>query len=168
MGRFKLCFIFDEAGDYKPVPYSRLMEDGKRKDEFAGRYFIPLNGYLLEVSHEDYLDHYRIVNRQNYIQKETRRAGVVSLQAMAAPDDEISRELYVDVAEQVMEDIMAMNLHSAIALLDEDEQRLIRMHYFDGQTEQQCAEVFGVDQSTVHRRKKRALRKLKNILAQNA
>ena len=63
MSKFKLCFIFDESGDYKPVPYSKLMINGERRDEFKDKYFLPLNGYLLEVSREDYLDHYKNVNR---------------------------------------------------------------------------------------------------------
>ena len=164
MGRFKLCFIFDDTGDYKPVPYSRLMDGHERREEFADRYFIPLNGYLLEVSHEDYLDHYRTVNRQGYIRKEAKRAGEVSLQSISAPDDELSRELYEDVAEQVIADMMAVSLRDAIALLSDDEQCLIRMHYYDGQTERQCAEVFGVYPNAIHMRKKRILKKLKNIL----
>ena len=104
MGRIKLCFIFDETGDYKPVPHSRLMDGNERREEFADRYFIPLNGYLLEVSQEDYLEHYRSVNRKNYIRKEAKRVGEVSLQT-SAPDTEVSRELYEDVAEQVIEDL---------------------------------------------------------------
>ena len=165
MSRFKLCFIFDEDGDYKPVPYSRLMDGNRRSDEFAGKYFIPVSGYLLEVSHEEYLDYYRYANRQCYVRKEAKRAGgVLSLQSMCASGDNISRELYADVAEQVMKDMMAVSLHDAIALLGENDRTLIQMLYFDGQTEQQCAEVFEVNQSTVNRRKKSALKKLKNIL----
>jgi len=61
--------------------------------------------------------------------------------------------------------MMKTNLHDAIARLPDNEHRLIRMLYFDGQTEQQCAEVFGIDQSTVNRRKKRTLINLKNILS---
>jgi len=96
MGRIKLCFIFDGAGDYKPVPHSRLMDGDERREEFAGRYFIPLNGYLLEVSQQDYFEHYRSVNRKNYIRKEAKRAGEVSLQAYT-PDADVGLELYEDV-----------------------------------------------------------------------
>lgn len=164
MGRFKLCFLFDEAGDYKPVPYSKLMDGSERREEYANRYFIPLNGYLLEVSHEDYLDHYKTVNRREYVRKEAKRAGEVSLQAIAAPDDEIIRDIYEDVAEQVISEMMIESLHKAIDLLDDEDHQLIHLLYFDEQTQQHCSEVFGVDQSTINRRKKRILKKLKNIL----
>lgn len=165
MGRFKLCFIFDETGDYKPVPYAKLMDGRERRKEYEDRYFIPLNGYLLEVSREDYFGHYKTVNHQEYIRKEAKRVEEISYEAMY---DEVIEELYEDVAEQVIADMMKANLHKTIAMLDDDDQRLIRMLYFEMQTEQHCAEVFGIDQSTVNRRKKRALTKLKEILLFNA
>jgi len=164
MSRFKLCFIFDENGDYKPVPYSKLMDGGKRRIEFENRYFIPLTGYLLEVTHEDYLEHYRIVNRQCYLRKESKRTGEVSLEAIISADSEIIRDVYNDVADQVITSMMAESLHSALALLSENERQIINMLYYDEQTEQHCADVFGVNQSTVSRWKQGILENLKNIL----
>lgn len=165
MSKFKLCFIFDEAGDYKPVPYSKLMNGDERRKEFEDRYFIPLNGYLLEVTHEDYLDHYKTANRQGYLRKEAKRAGEISLQAMAFPDEEIIKDVYDDVAEQVISEMMILSLHNAITLLSEDEQQLIQLLYFEDQTERQCAEIFGVYRNAIHVRKIRILEKLKKILA---
>ena len=164
MSKFKLCFIFDGSGDYKPVPYTRLMDNGERRDEFKDKYFLPLNGYLLEVSREDYLNHYKNVNRQEYIKKEAKRVGQISLQSMTVLDDESIRCLYEDVAEKVITEMMNVYLHNAIAMLDSSEQLLIRLLYFDEQTEQHCAEIFGVNQSTINRRKTRVLEKLRNIL----
>ena len=164
MSKFKLCFIFDETGDYKPVPYSKLMDNGERRDEYKDKYFLPLNGYLLEVNREDYLDHYKNANRQEYIRKEAKRAGQISLQSMTALDDFGIRDLYEDVAERVITDMMNVYLHNAIATLSEDDQLLIRLLYFDEQTEQHCAEVLGVNQSTVNRRRNRIIEKLRKIL----
>jgi len=164
MSRFKLCFIFDESGDYKPVPFSKLMDGGQRKAEFESRYFIPITGYLLEVTHEDYLDHYKDVNRQEYIRKESKRAGESSLEAMITSNRGFIRAVYDGSTDRVITSMMIDSLHKAIALLRDDEQLIINMLYFDEQTEQQCAEVIGVNQSTVNRRKKDILEKLKNIL----
>lgn len=165
MSRFKLCFIFDEAGDYKPVPYSKLMDGNDRRPEYADRYFIPLNGYLLEVSHEDYLDHYKTANRQGYLRKEAKRAGEISLQAMEFNETDIVDEIYADVAEQVIEEMMKASLHKALVQLSEDEQRIIHLIYFEGQPERQCAEIIGVSRNAVHERKIRILKKLKNSLS---
>ena len=164
MSKFKLCFIFDNSGDYKPVPYAKLMENGERRDEFKDKYFLPLNGYLLEVSRKDYLDHYKNVNRQEYIRKEAKRVGEISLQSMTGLDDEGIRCLYEDVAEKVITEMMNVYLHKAISMLDDEEQLLIRLLYFDEQTEQHCAEILGINQSTINRRKIRILEKLRKIL----
>jgi len=159
MSKFKICFIFDKTGDYKPVPYAKLMESGRRRKEFEDKYFLPLNGYLLEVGREEYLDHYKAENRQKYLQREAQRVGEILLS-----DEQSIQSLYEDVAEQAVSNVMIENLHKAIALLDCDEQRLIRLIYFDEQTERQCAEIFEVPKSTLHKRKNSILKKLKNIL----
>jgi RNA polymerase sigma factor (sigma-70 family) len=123
-----------------------------------------LNGYLLEVSREDYLEHYKKVNRQDYIRKEARRVGQISLESMTSIADESIRGLYEDVAEEAITEMMNEYLHKAIAVLDADDQMLIWLLYFDEQTEHHCAEIFGVNQSTINRRRNRILEKLRNIL----
>ena len=165
MGKFQLCFIFDESGDYKPVPYSKLMDGGERRPEYANRYFIPISGYLLEVSKEDYHDHYKAVNRKTYIRREAKRVGEVSLETVPTSELEGARELYADIVEQVIADMMVLSLHKAIDMLEDDDRLLIRMLYFEDQTERQCAEVFGVYRNAIHIRKKRILEKLREILA---
>lgn len=164
MSNFKLCFIFDNDGNYRPVPYSKLTDGKERKKEYANRYFLPFTGYLLEVSREDYLDYYKNVNRQRYVRSEAYRSGEVSLDAFASFDDYGFQGLYEDVVETAISKIMIQNLHKAMALLDADDQRLIKLLYFDEQTERQCAEIFGLSKNAVHNRKNRILEKLKNIL----
>ena len=164
MSKFKLCFVFDESGDYKPVPYSKLMDNDERRDEFKDKYFLPLNGYLLEVSRDDYLDHYKNVNRREYIRKEAKRVGEISLQSMTSIDDESIRGLYEDVAEKVVTEMMNVFLHKAIAMLDDEDRLLIHMLYFDEQTVRHCAEIFGVYPNAIQARRKRILAALKNIL----
>jgi RNA polymerase sigma factor (sigma-70 family) len=164
MSKFKLCFILDNEGNYWPVPYSKLMDGKERKEEYADRYFLPLNGYLLEVSRDDYLDYYKNINRMGYIRNEARRAGEVSLDSFSTFDDAGFQGLYEDVVEIALSEIMIQHLHKAIALLDDNDQRLVKLLYFDEQTERQCAEIFGLSQHAIHSRKKRILKKLKNIL----
>ena len=55
-------------------------------------------------------------------------------------------------------------LHNAIAMLDDDDQMLIRMLYFDEQTVRHCAEIFGVYPNAIQARKKRILAAIKKIL----
>jgi RNA polymerase sigma factor (sigma-70 family) len=152
MSKFKLCFIFDAEGNYWPIPYSKLMDGKQRREKYADKYFLPFTGYLLEVSREDYLDYYKNINRQRYIQREAYRSGEVSLDALDVFDDYGFQGLYEDVVEIALTEIMIQNLHKAIALLDDDEQRLIKLLYFDEQTERQCAEIFGLSKSAIYNR----------------
>ena len=164
MSRFKICFVLDESGDYKPIPYSKLMDGDKRNAEFADRYFIPLQGYLLEVSHDDYLAHYKEARRKRYLYSESKRVEEESLDALVFYAGDIIRDACEDVADHVAKKMMAESLGKAITSLSEDEQKLISLYYFDEQTERQCAEVMGVKQATINRRKKVIKDKLKNIL----
>ena len=164
MSKYKLCFIIDEDGNYKPVPHSKLMDGDKQKLEYENRFFIPLNGFLLEVSHDDYLDHYRTKNRHYYLQSESKRVGEVSLEAMIAMEGDFIGAITEDVADHVIESMLAGDVRDAVSMLNENDRLLVEMLFFDGQSEAHCAEVFAVNQSTVHRRKKGILLKLKNIL----
>ena len=55
-------------------------------------------------------------------------------------------------------------LYTALHSLPESEQRLIYALFFERQGERQLAEIFGISQPIVNRRKQRILKKLKNIL----
>jgi len=141
------------------------MEGDRHSPDFEKRFFIPISGFLLEVSHKDYLEHYRDKNRQDYLRKEALRVGEASLDAMIDMDAEIPGDMRDDVADSVIDSMMSDFLRTAITRLDEDEQALINMLCFDGQTESHCAEVLGVSLVTVYSRKKRVLQKLKKIFS---
>jgi RNA polymerase sigma factor (sigma-70 family) len=55
-------------------------------------------------------------------------------------------------------------LHRCIALLDEDEQALIRALFFEGLTERQYAEKLGISKTALHARKVKVLIKIKNLM----
>jgi RNA polymerase sigma factor (sigma-70 family) len=53
----------------------------------------------------------------------------------------------------------------AIRSLPERQQKIVRLHYFDKMTQTSIAESLGIADATVHREKKRALARLKSLLA---
>lgn len=166
MSRFILCFVFDDNGGYRPLPYSALVSEGVRNPEYADRYFLPLHGYLLEVSKEDYLDYYRSERRYRYINERATSKGDLYYHALDSEDlqgESIIADLCADVEAQAIRNVMAEKLHLALGLLSDEDQQLIRMIYFEEQTESQCAEVFGIAQQNINKRKKRILERLKKI-----
>ena len=168
MNKFILCFVFDEAGGYRPVPYSALVEgDGARRPEYASRYFLPLHGYLMEVTHEDYLAYYKSERRQRYIREVSARIGIVSYNALDSEDmlgEDILKDMFTNVEKQVITNMLLDKLREALLSLESEEHLIIRLIYFEGQTERQCAEVIGVNNVNLHRKKKRILEKLKKMI----
>lgn len=55
-------------------------------------------------------------------------------------------------------------IHKALSFLSEDEEKLIWLLFFEECTEREIAKEMGIYHNAVHKRKKRILQKLKNIL----
>ena len=68
------------------------------------------------------------------------------------------------VEDQVIQKIQCEMLHKAPSFLSEEEEKLIRLLFFEERTEREVAEAMGIYRNAVHKQKKRILHKLKNIL----
>lgn len=66
--------------------------------------------------------------------------------------------------DQVIQKIQCEMLHKALSFLSEEEEKLIRLLFFEERTEREVAEAMGIYRNAVHKQKKRILHKLKNIL----
>lgn len=66
--------------------------------------------------------------------------------------------------EQIVQKIMTDKLKSALPLLAEDEQKLIREIFYENLSERTLAEEYGVSQVAIHKRKVKILEKLKKIM----
>ncbi|NBI72750.1 sigma-70 family RNA polymerase sigma factor [Clostridiaceae bacterium] len=69
-----------------------------------------------------------------------------------------------NVEDQVFQKIQSEMIHKALSFLSDEEEKLIRLLFFEERTEREVAELIGIYHNAVHKRKKRILRKLKNIL----
>ncbi len=69
-----------------------------------------------------------------------------------------------NVEDQVFQKIQSEMIHKALSFLSDEEEKLIRLLFFEERTEREVAELMGIYHNAVHKRKKRILRKLKNIL----
>ncbi len=166
MAKFKHCFIKDN-GDYREIPYTVLFIGKERNPEYGDRYFLPLHDCLLEVPFEDYQQEYQNRRRQKYIREEADLNGEVSYHALDSEDmngEEIIRDLYMDVENEVITQIMRTNLYQALIQLTKPELELIDALYFQGQTERRYAQEHDVAHNAVHKRKIRILGKLKKII----
>ena len=95
-----------------------------------------------------------------------------SIRVIPSREDSYERLLEQDVQvvgenqteESVIRNMQLEQLYTALSLLSEDEQYLIRQLFFEERTERDLAEELKIYHNAVHKRKNRILKKLKNIL----
>ena len=159
------CFILSPDG-YEEITYSELCRRRDTDETYRTKKFIPLHGMLMEVTPEQYIDFYRIRNRQRYLDRRSADNGDISIDMLTTPefngaDILVSGE---NVAEQVANRIMLDKLRDSLGLLTAEEMELIRDVFYNGITERDLAVKHCVSQVAIHKRKRRILEKLRKLL----
>ena len=80
-------------------------------------------------------------------------------------EDMLGAELFPDpsspnIEDQVIASMMAAKLRQCIALLPEEDRKLIQAIYYDGLSEQVVGQKFGISQPAISKKKDRILKKL--------
>ncbi len=132
------------------------------------KYFIPIEGKLIEVEKNVYVAYYKMDRRERYLEERDRDKGVVSYNTFDSQGIDGESGLQ-DVVTETMETIALANelrnqLHRCIAALPKAERELIHAIYFEGMTETEYASKSNMTQSGISRRRKKTLSKLKKLL----
>lgn len=158
-----------ESGSYQEITYQEHCRKRQSEDSYNNRYFIPLQGMLLEVSKEIYSELYREKERERYLRKLDRENGLLSIDAFEPAEEsgiDFLPDMFTDMAESVMERLLLDRLRECISLLCSEEQKPIRQHYFDEISEVELSREYGITQQAVSKRLKKIREKLKNLLEQ--
>lgn len=156
-----------ESGEYIELTYEEFESRKTNDPTYEDRFFIPVQGFLLEVSQECYEDFYRAKEREKYLRKLDAKFGLLSIDAFDTEDDNGTDYIQAeteDVAETVAHLLLLDKLRSVIPMLTESEKELIQAMYFNGLSEREYAKVCGVNRNAIHKRKLRILAKLKLFL----
>ena len=156
-----------ENGEYIELSNEEFERRKGNDPTYADKYFIPVQGFLLEVDREQYEDFYRAKERQAYLRRLDLKYGLLSIDAFDSEDDNGTDYIQAeteDVAETVAHLLLLDKLRSVIAMLPEDEKELILAHYYKGKTQTQLADEYGVNQSNISRRITKILAKIKNLI----
>ena len=156
-----------ENGEYVELTYEEFESRKANDPAYEDRFFIPVQGFLLEVSQECYEDFYRAKEREKYLRKLNAKYGLLSIDAFDNEDDNGTDYIQAeteDVAETVTHLLMLDKLRSVIPMLSENEQELIQALFFRGLSERKWSEECGIPQKTINDRKQRILAKLKKML----
>ena len=162
----KKVFIL-ENGVYKEISYNELKQLEQADKSYMDKFFLPLHGMLMEVTEETYKEYYRDKRRQKYIDERSKLNGDVSYNALDTDEtlgEDILADRRTDVEMQVINQMTVEQLRKAFLLLSPDERELIKVLCIDGATERKAAEIYGISQVAIHKRKNNILAKLKDFL----
>ena len=132
------------------------------------KYYIPVEGKLIEVEENVYVAYYKMGRRERYIEERDMENGVVSYNVLDS-ESRAGEMILREGSAPSMEDLALANelrdqLHRCIAALPRAERELIHAIYFEGMTEAEYAPRAKLTQSGVSRRRKKTLSKLKKLL----
>ena len=132
-------------------------------------YIIMVDGEDVEINETVYKTYSKAHRRERYC--EEREVGkLLSFEGMGEADELLSylMDHHTESAEDTaIRKSLINQVMAAFSLLSFEEQRLIQAVVMDGVTEQEFAEDVGVTQVAVHKRKKRILKKLLNLMVIN-
>ena len=131
------------------------------------KYVIKVEGKLVEVTPEVYYAYFRMERQERGQEEKKKRNGVMSYDAMDH-HDMVGLESIADLAGPSMEETaMTQEIHEklrrAVNALPKGERELIQAIYFDGFTEKEYAESYGLTQQGVSYRLRKILSKLKSF-----
>jgi RNA polymerase sigma factor (sigma-70 family) len=131
------------------------------------KYYIRVPEALVEVTEEVYKAFWRMERHDKTLEEKDDRNHVFSYDALDT-DDMLGAELIPDqslssMEDQVIAEIMAAKLRRCIALLPEEDQKLIQAIYYDGLSEEAVGQKFGISQPAISKKKDRILQKLQKF-----
>ena len=131
------------------------------------KYQIEIDNQLIEVSEEVYRTYHQMRNHEDYLNKKDKRNGLTYYQALDNHNllgVDIIEDKGANVLDAVIKQEEQVALKNAIAKLKKRDKELIEELYFNEQTERELAKRLGVSHQTVHKKKVRILKKLREIL----
>ena len=149
-----------ESGSYTELSYKEFCNRRETDRAYADKLFIPVQGCLIETEQAHYIEFYRDKERWRYLKKLDADNSLLSLEAFERDDDnsiDFIADEAVNVAEAVVHRMMLDKLRSALAMLSEDEQKLVNAIFFQELSEREWSSISGIPQKTINDRKRRIL-----------
>ena len=136
------------------------------------QFFIRVGGQLVAVAEEVYREYYRMSRRERYLEERDAAHGKALYSDMDT--EEMTGEGMIpgpdakSVEQTAIDGIMTNNLRQCLALLSEDERKLIEMLYFAnngvGMTQREAAVALGISQPAVKKRRDKIIGKLRSLI----
>lgn len=134
---------------------------------YVKRFFIPVQGFLLEVDQEHYEDFYRTKDRLTYLKRLDIKHGLLSIEMFDTETDnghDYISTTSEDVAEVVAHTMLLDKLRTVIHTLTDEEKELIDKHFYREIPQTVLAEELGISQQAVSKRIAKICAKIKNLI----
>ena len=159
-------YIRENSG-YVELSYRDFCRRRQADQSYMDKLFIPVQGCLLEVVREQYADFYKDKERWRYLKKLDTKNGLLSLDGFTDSEGNVIDFIVdeaVDVIESAVHVVMAERLKTALSLLSDSEQALVKAIFYEELSEREVGLRLGVTQSVVNKRKAKILAKLRKIM----
>ena len=134
-----------------------------RKKAIREEYYIGIQGQSIPVSEDVYYAFYGGQRQENYQEERDKQFGVKPFSDYGSKEENILDLIpsETNIEEEVCKKIMIEQLYEALQQLEDDEQDLIQMIFFDRVPLTQIAHSSGIAEGTVRYRKNQILDKLR-------
>lgn len=135
---------------------------GKRPKE-RERYVLRIDGTLVDVDREVYLEWYRSRRRERYQQERNRKIGVYSLNELEEAKGNCAGMGFGSqegVEEEALRNVLVDEVKAALGKISGEDARLIELLYFKGITVTEAAKIYQCSRRTIQNRRKRILEEL--------
>ena len=131
------------------------------------KYYIRVPEALVEVTEDVYKAFWTMDRHARTLEEKDTRNQVFSYDAFDT-DDMLGAEMFPDQSTSNMEDeviaeIMAAKLRRCIALLPEEDRKLIHAIYYEGLSEEAAGKRLGISQPGISKKRDRILQKLQKL-----
>lgn len=133
------------------------------------KYYISLHGEAQEVSREVYQAYYQGKRKEKYIYERDQAHENHILDISGMEELEFESGYCLASAQPSIDDLLLAkelhnHLHQCLQMLPKADRALIQAIYFSGETESSYAETLGLTHSTINRRHKKILARLKQLM----
>ena len=131
------------------------------------KYYIRVPEALVEVSEEVYKT-YRYMDRHSQTLEEKDSRNQVLYYDALDTDEILGADMFPDqsspsVEDQVIANVMSAKLRRCLALLPEEDRKLIQAIYYEGLSEEAAGQRFGISQPAISKKRDRILQKLQKL-----
>lgn len=141
------------------------MKDRKHKKQ-RKEGTIRIGDIMFIVSGEEYAAYYAELERKKYIRKQERGKKLSYEKALedGLPIERLSANPPISVEEEAEKNILIECMLKAIGQLDESDQTLVQLLFFDGVSMREVSRRTGIPLTTLHDNRVRILKRIKKFM----